>query len=121
MRERGMVARYPLQAIAPVVAATAGSVTLLLRHFCSERPQRPEMMPNRRFWNGAVIAAVEAVDIVRGDDPHGSRFNVVGAIGPRVDGTLRVISESSCAVGKQSSIDSNSISAHLHQVARKCY
>src|SRR5437016_502138 len=78
------------------------------------------MVPNRPFWNGAVIATIEAVDIERGDDPHGSRFNVVGATGPRVEGTLQVISESSCAVGKQSSIDSNSICAHLHQVARKC-
>src|SRR5438309_9526025 len=78
------------------------------------------MVPNRPFWNGAVIAAIEAVDIERGDDPHGSRFNVVGATGPRVEGTLQVISESSCAVGKQSSIDSSSICTHLHQVARKC-
>ena len=77
------------------------------------------MVPNRPFWNGAVIAAIEAVDIERGDDPHGSRFDFVGAIGPRVEGTLQVISESSGAVGKQSSIDSNSICAHLNQVARK--
>src|SRR6266576_6560221 len=78
------------------------------------------MVPNRPFWNGAVIAAIETVDIERGDGPHGSRFNFVGAIGPRVEGTLQVVSESSCAVGKRSSIDSNSICAHLHQVARKC-
>src|SRR6266513_3677358 len=78
------------------------------------------MVSNRPFWNGAVIAAIETVDIERGDDPHGSRFNVVGATRPRVEGTLQVISESSCAVGKQSSIDSNSICAHLHQVARRC-
>src|SRR5208283_596880 len=83
------------------------------------RPQRAEMVPNRGLWNGTVIAAVETVAIERGDDPHGSRFDSVGAIGPRVQGALQVVSESSCAVWKQSSIDSNSIGAHLDLVAGK--
>jgi hypothetical protein len=47
IRERGIAPRWPLQAIAAVVAATTGIVTLLLRNFCSERPQRAEMVPNR--------------------------------------------------------------------------
>ena len=115
-----MAARCPLHAIAAVVAATAGSVTLLLRNFRSECPQRAEMVPNRGIWNGAVIAAVEAVAVERGDDPHGSRFDFVGAIGPRVERALQVVAESSRAVGKQLSIDSNSICAHLDFVAGKC-
>jgi hypothetical protein len=44
---------------------------------------------------------------------------LVRAIGPRVKAALQVVAESSCAVGKQFSIDSNSISAHLDLVARK--
>ena len=115
-----MAARWPLQATAAVVAETAGSTTLLLRNFRSERPQWPEMMPNRGLWNGAVIAAVEAVAVERGDDPHGPRFDFVDAIGPGVKGTLPVVAESSCAVGKQLSIDSNSICAHLDVVSGKC-
>src|SRR5271155_1127705 len=119
MRDSGIVAKWPLHAIAAVVAATLGRVTLLLRNFCSERPQRSEMVSNPGLWNGAVVAAVEAVAIERGDDPHGSRFDFVGAIGPRVEGTLQVVAETSCAVGKQLSIDSNSIRAYLDFVARK--
>jgi hypothetical protein len=115
-----MAARWPLHATAAVVPAMAGSVTLLLRDFRSECPQWAEMMPNRGLWNGAVIAAVEAVAVERGDDPHGSRFDSVGAIGPRVKGALQVVAESSRAVGKQLSIDSNSICAHLDVVAGKC-
>ena len=114
-----MVARWPLHAAAAVLAATSGSVTLLLRNVCSERPQRAEMVPNRGFWNGAVITAVEAVAVERGDDPHGSRFDFVGAIGPGVKRPLQVVAESSCAVGKQLSIDSNSTGPHLHLVAGK--
>ena len=114
-----MAARWPLHAIAAVVAATAGIVTLLLRNFRSKRPQWAEMVPNRGLWNGAVIAAVETVAVERGDDPHGSRFDSVGAIGPGVKGTLQVVPESSCAVGKQLPIDANSISAHLDLVAGK--
>ena len=114
------MARCPFHAIAPVAAATAGSVTLLLRNFRSERPKWTEMVPNRGLWNGAVITAVEAVAVERGDDPNGSRCDFVGAIGPRVKGALQVVAESSCAVGKQLSIDSNSICAHLDLVAGKC-
>src|SRR5437660_11787841 len=114
-----MAARWPFHAITAVVAATAGSVTLLLRNFRSKSPERAEMVPNGRLWNRAVIAAVEAVAIERGDDPHGSRFDFVDAIGPRVKWTLEVVAESSCAVGKQLSIDSNPICAHLHLVAGK--
>jgi len=114
-----MAARWPLQAAAAVVAAKAGSVTLLLRNFCSERPQWAEMVPNRGLWNGTVISAVETIAVERGDDPHGSRFDSVGAIGPRVKGALQVVAESSCAVGKQLSIDSNSICAYLDLVAGK--
>ena len=114
-----MAARWPLHATAAVVPAMAGSVTLLLRDFRSECPQWAEMMPNRGLGNGAVIAAVEAVAVERGDDPHGPRFDSVGAIAPRVKGALQVVAESSCAVGKQLSIDSNSICAHLDLVARK--
>src|SRR5882672_6311326 len=120
MRERGMVARWPLHAIAPVAAARAGSKTLLLTNFRSERPERTEMVPNRRFWNRTVIAAVEAVAVERGDDPDSSRFDFVGAIGPRVEGSLQVVTESTGAVGKELSIDSNSICAHLDVVAGKC-
>src|SRR6202163_760130 len=115
-----MPARCPLHAIAAVVAATAGRVTLLLRSFCSERPKWAEMVPDRGSWNRAVIAAVEAVAIERRDDPHGSRFDSVGTIGPRFERALEVVAESSCAVGEQLSIDSNSICAHLHFVAGKC-
>ena len=115
-----MAARWPLHATAAVVPAIAGSVTLLLRDFRSECPQWAEMMPNRGLRNGAVIAAVEAVAVERGDDPHGSRFDFVGAIWPRVKGALQVVAESSCAVGKELSIDSNSICAHLDLVAGKC-
>jgi hypothetical protein len=114
-----MAARWPLHAIAPVVAATAGRATLLLRNFCSKRPEWVEVVSDRRLWNGAVIAAVEAVAVERRDDPHSSRFDSVGAIGPRVKGALQVVAESSCAVGKQFSIDSNSICAHLDLVAGK--
>ena len=110
----------PLHAVAAVVAATAGRVALLLRNFCSERPKWAEMMPNRGIWNRAVVAAVEAVTIERRDDPHGSGFDFVSAIGPRIKRALEVVAESSCAVGKQLSIDSNSICAHLHFVAGKC-
>src|SRR5260221_3263424 len=114
-----MAARWPLHAIAAVAAATAGIVTLLVRSFRSERPQRAEMVSNRGLGNGAVISAVEAVAVERGDDPHGPRFDFVGAIGPGGKGALQVIAESSCAVGKQLSIDSNSICAHLDLVAWK--
>jgi hypothetical protein len=65
MRERGMAARWPLHATAAVEPAMAGSVKLLLRNFCIESPERAEMMPNRGFWNGAVIAAVETVTVER--------------------------------------------------------
>src|ERR1700674_928617 len=114
-----MAARCPLHATAAVVPAMTGSVTLLLRNFCSERPEWAEMMANRGLWNGAVIAAVEAVAVERGNDPHGSRFDSVGAIRPRVKGALQVVAESSRAVGKELSIDSNSICAHLDLVAGK--
>ena len=114
-----MAARWPLHATAAVVPAMAGSVALLLRDFRSECPQWAEMMPNRGLGNGAVIAAVEAVAVERGDDPHGSRFDFVGAVWPRVKGALQVVAESSCAVGKQLSIDSNSICVHLDLVAGK--
>jgi len=90
---------------------------LLLRNFRSERPQWPEMVSNRGLWNGAVIAAVEAVVVERGDDPHSSRFDFVGAIGPWVEGPLQVVAESRGAVGKQLSIDSNPICVHLDLVA----
>src|ERR1700724_4336884 len=115
-----MTARCPLHAIAPVAAATAESATLLLRNFRSECPQWAEMVSNRGLWNGAVIAAVEAVAVERGDDPQGSRFDSVGAIRPRVKGALQVVAESSRAVGKQLSINSNSICAHLDVVSGKC-
>ena len=115
-----MAARWPLHATAAVVPAMAGSVALLLRNFRSECPQWAEMMPNRGFWNGAVIAAVEAIAVERGDDPHGPRSDFVAAIGPRVKGALQVVAESSRAVGKQLSIDSNSICAHLDVVSGKC-
>ena len=115
-----MVARWPLHATAAVVAAMAGIVALLLRNFRSEGPQRAEMMPNRGLWNGTVIAAVEAVAVERGDDPHGSRSDSVAAIGPRVKGALQVVAELPRAVGKQLSVDSNSICAHLDLVAGKC-
>src|SRR5258707_2956074 len=98
----------------------AGRVTLLLRNFCSECPQRAEMVPDRGSRNRAVIAAVEAVAIDRRDDSDGSRYDSVGTIGPRLERALEVVAESSCAVGKQLSIDSNSICAHLHFVAGKC-
>ena len=78
------------------------------------------MVPNRGIWNGAVVSAVEAVTVERRDDPHGSPFDFVGAIRPRIERPLKVVAESSCAVGKQLSIDSNSICAHLHFVAGKC-
>jgi hypothetical protein len=110
---------WPFHATALVAAATMGKVTKLLRNFRSERPEWAETVPNRGLWNGAVIAAVEAVTVKRGDDPYCPRFDSVGAIGPRVKGTLQVVAESSCAVGKQLSIDSNSICAHLDLVARK--
>src|SRR5882762_10446975 len=112
-----MAARWPFHAIAPVVPAIAGSITLLLGTFRSQRPQWADMVPNRGLWNGAVIAAVEAVAVERGDDPHGPRFDFVGAIGPGVKGTLQVVAESPGAVRKQLSIDSNSICAHLDLVA----
>ena len=115
-----MVPRWPLHAIAPDVAAIPGSVTLLLRNFRSKGPKRAEMVPNRGLWNGAVISAIEAVAVERGDDPHRSSFDFVGAIGPRVEGALQVVAESSRAVGKQLSIDSNSICAHFDLVAWKC-
>jgi hypothetical protein len=120
MRERGMAARWPLHATTAVVPAMAGSATLLLRNFRSECPQRAEMMANRGLRNGAIIAAVEAVAVERGDDPHGSRFDFVGAIWPRVKGTLQVVAESSRAVGKELFIDSNSICTHLDVVSGKC-
>src|SRR5208283_2316034 len=78
------------------------------------------MVANRGSWNRAVIAAVEAVAIERRDDPHGSRFDFEDAIGPRIERALEVVAESSCAIGRQLSIDSNSICAHLHFVAGKC-
>src|SRR6266849_6243166 len=78
------------------------------------------MVPNRGNWNRAVIAAVEAVAIERRDDPHRSWFDFVGAIGPRIERALEVVAESSGAVGKQLSIDSNSIRADLYFVAGKC-
>jgi hypothetical protein len=114
-----MAAMWPLHATAAVVAATAGSATLLLRNFRSERPQWAEMMTNRGLWNGAIISAVEAVAVERGDDPRGPRFDFVGAIGPGVKRTLQVVAESSSAVGKQLSIDSDSIYAYLDLVAGK--
>ena len=92
----------------------------MLRNFRSECPQRAEMVPNRGIWNGAVVPAVEAVTVERRDDPHGSPFDFVGAIRPRIERPLKVVAESSCAVGKQLSIDSNSICAHLDFVAGKC-
>jgi hypothetical protein len=111
---------WPFHATALVAAATMGKVTLLLRNFRSERPERTEMVPNRRFWNGTVIAAVEAVAVERGDDPDSPRFDFVGTIGPRIEGPLKVVTESTGAVGKELSIDSNSICAHLDLVAWKC-
>src|SRR5260370_30465043 len=95
-------------------------MSLLLRNFRSECPQRAEMVPNRGIWNGAVVPAVEAVTVERRDDPHGSPFDFVGAIWPRIERPLQVVAESSCAVGKQLSIDSNSICAYLHFVSGKC-
>src|SRR5580704_6804306 len=115
-----MTARWPLHAIAPVAAAMAGSATLLLRDFRSECPQWAEMVSNRGLRNGAVIAAIEAVAVERGDDPDSPRFDLVGAIGPRVEGPLQVVTESTGAVGKELSIDSNSICAHLDLVAWNC-
>jgi hypothetical protein len=115
-----MAARWPFHATAAVVPAIAGSAALLLRDFRSECPQWAEMMPNRGLWNGAVIAAVEAVAVERGDDPHSSRRDSVATIGPRVKGALQVVTESSCGVGKQLSIDSNSICVHLDVVSGKC-
>src|SRR6266550_4728664 len=115
-----MAARWPLHATAAVEPAMAGRVTLLLRNFSSKRPQWAEMVPNRGLWNGAIIAAVEAVTVERGHDPHGSRFDSIGAIGPRIKGSLQVVAESTGAVGKELSIDSNSICAHLDLVAWKC-
>src|SRR5467141_4699423 len=103
-----MAARWPLQATAAVVAPTAEIGTLLLGNFRSQRPQRAEMVPNRGLWNGAVIAAVEAVAVERGDDPHGTRFDFVRAIGPGVEGQSQVVAESPGAVGDKLSIDSNS-------------
>jgi len=114
-----MAARWPLQATAAVVTAITGRVTLLLRNFRSECPQWAEMIPNRGLRNGTVIAAVEAVAVEGGDDPQGSRRDFVAAIGPRVKGALQVVAESSRAVGKELSIDSNSICAHLDLVAGK--
>ena len=114
-----MTARWPLHAIAPVAAVTEGSATLLLRNFGSECPQWAEMVSNRGLWNGAVIAAVEAVVVERGDNPNGSRFDFVCAVGPRVEGSLQVVAESTCAVGKELSIDTNSICTYLDLVARK--
>ena len=78
------------------------------------------MVPNRGIWNGAVVPAVEAVTVERRDDPHSSPFDFVGAIRPRIERPLKVVAESSRAVGKQLSIDSNSICAHLHFVSGKC-
>ena len=115
-----MAARWPFHAVAPVVAAMAGSVTLLFGNFRRKRPQWAEMVSNRGLWNGAVIAAVEAVAVERGDDPHGTRFDFVRAIGPGVEGPSHVVAESPGAVGKELSIDSNSICAHLDLVAWKC-
>ena len=115
-----MAARWPFHATAAVEPAIAGSVTLLLRNFRSECPQWAEMMPNRGLWNCAVIAAVEAVAVERGDDPDGPRFDFIPAIWPRVEGPLQVVAESTGAVGKELSIDSNSICAHLDLVAWKC-
>src|SRR5258708_32389258 len=77
------------------------------------------MVTNRGLRNGSVIAAVEAVAVERGNNPHGPRLDFVGAIWPGVKGTLQVVAESSCAVRKQLSIDSNSICAHLDLVAGK--
>jgi len=114
-----MAAMWPLHAVAAVMATTAGMIMLLLRNFRGERPQRAEMVSNPGLRNGAIVAAVETVAIERGDDPHGSRFDSVGATGPRVEGTLEVVVGSSCAVGKELSIDSNSICAYLHFVAGK--
>jgi len=116
-----MAARWPLHATAAVEPAMAGRVTLLLRNFSSKRPQWAEMVPNRGLWNGAVIAAVEAVAVERGDDPHGTRFDFVRAIGPGVEGPSHVVAESPGAVGKELSIDSNSNCAHLDLVAGKCH
>jgi hypothetical protein len=115
-----MAAGWPLHATAAVEPAMAGSVTLLLRNFRSECPEWAEMMANRGLRNGAVIAAVEAVAVERGDDPHGSGRDSVAAIGPRVKGALQVVAESSRTVGKELSIDSNSICAHLDVVSGKC-
>src|SRR6267143_3792398 len=100
-----MAARWPFHAIAPVVAAIAGSAMLLLGNFRRERPQWAEMVPNRGLWNGAVIAAVEAVAVERGDDPHGTLFDFVRAIVPGVEGLLQVVSESPGAGGKEWSND----------------
>src|SRR6266849_1046676 len=114
-----MAAMCPFHASAAVMAATAGIVTLLLRNFRGKRPQRAEMVPNRGLWNRAVVAAVKAVAVERGDDPHGPRFDFVGSIGQGVKGTLQVVAGSSFAVGKQLSIDSDSICVHLDLVAGK--
>jgi len=55
---------------------------------------------------GAVVPAVEAVAVERRDDPHGSPFDFVAAIRPRIEAAVEGGRESSCAVGKQLSIDS---------------
>ena len=90
---------------------------LLLRNFRSERPQWPEMVPNRGRLNGTVIPAVKAIAVERGDAPHGTQFDFVRAIGPGVEGQSQVVAESPGAVGDELSIDSNSICAHLDLVA----
>src|SRR5258707_14799983 len=118
-RKGGMGGGWSTEEAAAVVAETAGSTTLLLRNFRSERPQWPEMVPNRGLWNGAVIAAVEAVAVEGGDDPHGPRVDFVSAIGPRVKGAVQGGAESYFGVGKQLSIDSNSIRVQLDLVAGK--
>src|SRR5215831_9953428 len=101
------------------MAATAGMRALTLRSFRNKRPQWSEAVPNRGLRNGTVVAAVETVDVERGDDPYGSWCHSIGAVGPRVERTLQVVTESSRTVWKHLAIDSNSIYAHLELIARK--
>jgi len=72
-----------------------------------------------RNLNGAVVPAVEAVAVERRDDPHGSPFDFVAAIRPRIRAAVEGGRGIVLRCWEAIVIDSNSICAHLHFVAGK--
>src|SRR5438105_2068720 len=116
-RANGIVTRWPLQAIAEVVAATAGRKALWLRDSCMKRPQGTESILNERRRNRAKVSAIEAPAVKVRDDPEASCLDNVFAIGPWCERSATMVFGMRGTVGDEFSVVSNPITCDLHAVA----